>query len=94
MYVYILYSKKIDKYYIGQTELNVLKRLEQHNTFYFKNSFTKSGIPWVLYFEIACNTRKQAIEIENHIKRMKSRKFMENLTKYPLISQKMLNKYG
>ena len=30
-YVYILYSEKYDKYYIGQTD-NIDARLHQHNT--------------------------------------------------------------
>ncbi len=32
--------------------------------------------------------------IENHIKRMKSRRYIENLIKYPEIGKKLLEKYS
>ena len=48
---------------------------------------------WVLVFKILCVNKKQAMLIEKHIKSMKSRKYIENLIKYPEISQKLLEKY-
>ena len=93
MRVYILYSSKIDKYYIGQTELLAIERLDQHNSTFYDKSFTKNGIPWELYFELECKSKKQAIQIENHIKKMKSRLYIQNLKRYPEISIKLLNEY-
>jgi len=44
---YILYSKLLDKYYVGSTN-NLENRLFRHNSGY--NKFTKTGIPWELVF--------------------------------------------
>ena len=44
-YVYILYSKQFDKYYIGQTN-DVGARLHRHNSGY--ENATKPYTPWVM----------------------------------------------
>jgi putative endonuclease len=46
-FVYILFSKKLNRYYIGTTD-NVEKRLSEHNSRLYVNSFTTRGIPWEL----------------------------------------------
>ena len=46
-YIYVLWSEKIQKRYVGCAE-NTDKRLLQHNT--GKNRFTKGGIPWILIY--------------------------------------------
>lgn len=47
--VYILYSQKTDRYYVGQTQ-NLGKRLERHNS--GRNKSKKPGIPWlIVHFE-------------------------------------------
>ena len=80
--VYIIWSKKLAKYYTGSTELAPEKRLEQHNSSFNENSFTTNGIPWEVFLVIPCESRDQAIGVEKHIKKMKSRKYIENLGKY------------
>ena len=77
-YLYILYSEKHDKYYVGQTN-DLSRRLEEHNT-QEKNSFTTKYRPWRLEksFEIG-ESLGQARKIENYIKGLKSRKFIERL---------------
>ena len=48
-FVYILYSEKTDRYYVGQTQ-NLDERLVRHNT--GRNKSTKPGIPLTLvHFE-------------------------------------------
>jgi putative endonuclease len=42
-YLYILYSSKIDKFYIGHTS-DLSLRLSRHNAGWGK--YTKRGIPW------------------------------------------------
>ena len=92
-YLYILHSKKLNKYYIGETH-DVNLRLEQHNEgFYDKNSFTKKGQPWKLTFQLECRNKKQAQKIEQHIKKMKSKKYIQNLMQYQEIQEKLLHKY-
>lgn len=92
-FIYILYSKKLKKYYIGETH-DVKLRLDQHNQgFYDKNSFTKKGQPWELVFQLQCNSKKQAQQIEKHIKKMKSKKYIQNLIQYQEIQEKLVLKY-
>ena len=91
-YCYIIYSKLLNKYYIGETN-NIEERIELHNNRHFLNAFTSTTDDWELFFFIQCQSRSQARRIETHIKRMKSRKYIENIKKYPEISQKLLIKY-
>ena len=76
--VYILYSSKLDRYYIGRTE-NLELRLQFHNNPIEARKFTAKGIPWVLKLSIRCQSLVQATKLEQFIKRMKSRKFIESL---------------
>ncbi len=91
-YCYIIQSRTLDKYYIGETE-NIEERLILHNTGFFKGSYTSQGSDWKLFYTIKCSSRLQSRAIEGHIKRMKSRTYIENLPKFPEITQKLLLKY-
>ena len=88
--VYILYSYKSDKFYIGQTaDLN--KRLLQHND--PKSSYsTKGGQPWVIFLALDCNSIQHAIKLERHIKKMKSRKFIMDLKKFPELRERTVKR--
>jgi len=90
---YIIYSKQIDKFYIGATQEDVNSRLEKHNSSTYGNKFTSQANDWVLFHFIECNSYAQSINIERHIKKMKSRKYLENLVMYPEISAKLFAKY-
>ena len=75
-FTYILYSRKIDRYYVEST--NDLKwRLERHNMGWGK--FTKRGIPWKLVYSERFNTKAEALKREREIKKRKSRKYTEKL---------------
>ena len=79
--VYILYSCKLDKFYIGQTtDLN--KRLLQHNDPNSSYS-TKGGKPWEIFLIAHCKSVTHAMKLERHIKNMKSKKFILNLKNIP-----------
>ena len=90
--VYILYSKLSDSFYIGQT-IDFEKRIEEHNNHVYHKAETKKTSDWKLYFKIECTNRKQAILIEKHIKSMKSKIYLQNLKKYPEMTEKLLRKY-
>jgi putative endonuclease len=75
-YIYILYSAKSDRYYVGHTN-DVHRRLVEHNETSEK-SYTSKMRPWVLKGVFpAGNDRGIAIRIEHHIKSQKSRKYLE-----------------
>jgi len=91
---YILYSEKLDRFYIGSTILQPEERLHSHLvSFYGQSKFTAKASDWKLFYDIACDSKEQALRIEMHIKRMKSKVYIRNLLKYPEISQKLLIKY-
>jgi len=90
--VYILYSPSIDAYYIGQSE-DVSTRFQWHKEKLFGRSFTKRAEDWTIFLIIDCISRKQSVNIEAHIKRMKSRRYLENLKKYAEIIQKLKLRY-
>jgi len=93
--VYILYSKKSDKHYIGFTTISPEDRLARHlNKFYEEaTTFTKKADDWVLIWHLERKTIKQGRSIEAHIKKMRSSKYIQNLIKYPEIAQKLLSLY-
>jgi len=79
-FVYILYSSKIDRYYVGfSTDVN--NRLSYHSSVTYNRIWTKRGIPWDLKFKQAFADKRSALKAEKYIKRMKSRVFIENLIK-------------
>ncbi len=75
-YLYILYSKKIDRYYSGQTK-NIDKRFVKHNKGH--SAATKAGIPWQLKKVVEFETKSEALKAENWIKKMKSRRVIEQI---------------
>ena len=81
-YIYVLYSKTADKYYIGQTD-DVQRRLLEHNTV-IKNSFTSRYRPWILKasFEVS-ESRGEARRIESYLKKRRSRRTIERLIVHP-----------
>ena len=72
-FVYILFSETANKYYIGETN-NLERRLEEHLSHFFENSFTKIAEDWELFLKIECKDIFEARKIERHIKKMKSKK--------------------
>ena len=90
-FVYILYSVKLGKYYIGQTH-DVELRLCRHNEGYYDN-WTSKGLPWILFLTLSCKNRKQAFAVEKHIKSMKSKKYIENLAQYPEMREKLIFRF-
>jgi len=77
-FVYIIYSNKIDRYYVGYTD-ELEWRLERHNQGWGR--YTKRGIPWELVYDEKYKTKSEAIKREREIKRKKSRKYLEELVR-------------
>ncbi len=90
--VYILYSKTIDRYYIGSTkDLNI--RIDLHLNKKFITSYTTNADDWEIYLAFETENISTATKVERHIKRMKSRVYIENLKRYPEMIEKLLKKY-
>jgi putative endonuclease len=92
-FVYILYSSKCRRYYIGETP-DVDLRLQIHNDTERNTNSTKNCLSWELYWTLEVKDRSLARKIEGHIKRMRNQKYYHDLKRYPEISQKLIQKYS
>ncbi|MFP9112947.1 GIY-YIG nuclease family protein [Flavobacterium sp. RHBU_3] len=90
--VYILSSKKLNRYYIGYTS-DIDVRMDFYNNAEARK-FTAKADDWEIVFTLSCETKKQALAIEKHIKAMKSKVYVQNLIKYTDIRDKLLKKYS
>jgi putative endonuclease len=89
--VYILYSAKLNRFYIGYTS-DFDTRLEFHKNAE-SHKFTANAEDWELFLRIPCENKTQGLNIEKHIKKMKSKTYIENLIKYPDVILKLKDKY-
>ena len=75
-YVYILYSKSGDRYYIGMSQ-NPEVRLRYHNN--RETGFTSRYRPWTLIWKKAYESKQEALAAEQKLKRWKSRTMTERV---------------
>ena len=75
-YTYIIYSEKLNKYYVGSC-INLERRIYEHNIGHSK--FTSIGTPWKVVYSEEYPTTQSATKREREIKSMKSRKYIEEL---------------
>jgi len=75
-FVYILKSLKNNSYYLGSTN-NIERRLSEHNL--GKSKFTKNNRPYLLVFYQEFNSLKTAKQVEYKLKRLASRKIIEEI---------------
>ena len=74
--VYVLFSKTINRFYLGYTnDLN--RRISEHNR--KKGKYTDAGIPWELVYSEMFEIKIEAQNREKYIKSRKSRTYIENL---------------
>jgi len=77
-YCYILYSEKLDKFYIGSTS-DLTGRLRRHNS--SGRGFTSTGKPWEMVYSEPFNEKGAALKRELQLKSWKSRVQLEELIK-------------
>jgi putative endonuclease len=70
--VYILYSSKFDRYYIGMTE-DINRRLLEHNN--GKTPSTKPFIPWIVVYTESFDSRVAARGREKYLKSAAGRRW-------------------
>jgi putative endonuclease len=75
-YFYILYSKSLNKYYIGHTE-NLDERLRKHLSNH--KGFTGRAADWVIVYSETFSTKELAYARERKVKSWKSRIKIEDL---------------
>ena len=77
-YVYIIYNKKYDKFYIGQTyDLN--KRVEEHNNRLSKYTAKYEGGWEIVHYE-KYSSRADALKREGFLKKQKNKDFYRKIS--------------
>ena len=75
-YLYILYSIRLDSYYVGYTS-NLQERLRKHNRRH--RGFTGRADDWAIVYTEGFNNKLEAAARERTIKSWKSRKLLVSL---------------
>jgi putative endonuclease len=75
-FVYILYSSKLNRYYVGATS-DLASRLESH--LWNHKGFTAKAKDWELKYSEAFSEKTAAFSRERQIKKWKSRIMIERL---------------
>lgn len=70
-FVYILNSPQLDRFYVGESA-SPDERLEHHLAGHQR--FTRRAADWIMVFRQSTASRREALVIEQSIKRSKSRK--------------------
>ena len=74
MYVYILKSDKVEKFYVGISQ-NPELRLKYHNS--VEKGFTSRYRPWQIVWTKKYKSKSEAINVEKRIKSWKSSKMIK-----------------
>jgi putative endonuclease len=75
-FVYLLYSERLNKRYVGSSK-DIENRLSEHNK--GKSNFTKTGIPWKLIYNESYLTFSEARKREVFLKSGVGRKFLDQI---------------
>jgi putative endonuclease len=76
MYVYVLYSRSLKKYYVGQTA-DFDARLSKHNK--GGSKFTKRGAPWEKVWLKDVENRSSAVLLERKIKARGAKRYLADI---------------
>ena len=76
-FVYILFSRTLNKYYVGFTSEEISERIRKHNSNHI--GFTGGLGDWCLKYHELFHEKERAMKREKEIKNWKSRKMIEKL---------------
>ena len=77
--LYILYSNKLDNFYVGATCDDIKERLRRHNSNH--KGFTGRVSDWEVVYSEKFDSKESAFAREKEVKKWKSRKMIEHLIK-------------
>jgi putative endonuclease len=91
-HLYIIYSKKLDRFYTGVTQGDVSERILKHNNqAYGTHRFTSTSTDWELFLSIEVDSYAHAVRLERKIKSQKSSKYIRNLKLYSELVNKIIH---
>jgi putative endonuclease len=78
-YVYVVYNRRHDKFYIGETA-DLEERLRAHNDHRFVKSYTvRFSGAWELVYSEECADRQEARRREKQLKSYRGRQFIKEV---------------
>ena len=77
-FVYILQSRKTNRYYTGSAQ-DLTGRVREHNA--GESRSTRAGIPWDLVYSKGYQTRAEAVRMEKTIKARGAGRFLNALSR-------------
>ena len=89
-FVYVIYSRTVDRYYIGET-VDIAERLIQHRMHHYAGSFTSIADDWEVAFLLRFKDRESALKAEKHLKKSKSKVYLKRLHNDKIALQKLIN---
>ncbi|WP_299062016.1 GIY-YIG nuclease family protein [uncultured Polaribacter sp.] len=75
--IYILFSEKLQKHYVGYTKKTVDERLEEH--LYNHKGFTSNTKDWKLIYHLETNTKSEALKLERKIKKRGAKRYLNDI---------------
>jgi putative endonuclease len=78
-YTYILFSEVLDCFYVGHTN-DLKQRVLRHNA--KKEKYTSSGVPWILIWSTAKNSRSESMILEKKLKNLARKRKISFMLKY------------
>ena len=91
-FLYIIYSEKADRYYIGEC-VNVEERLEEHRNHKYVGAYTTRAKDWILKLSVECRDRIHARKLEDYLKKKKSRRYLEYFMESCEIQKKVIEMF-
>ena len=90
---YILHSRSINRFYVGSC-MKIEERLFEHNTGKYSNAYTKRAKDWEIYLTIENLEFDVVRKIETHVKKMKSKKYIQNLKAHLDLQMKLVERFA
>jgi len=78
-HIYILYSRKLNRFYVGQTT-NLENRLIEHNR--SESLYTSQGAPWTLLWSASKDSLRASEALEQKLKNLSRNRKIRFMLKY------------
>ena len=75
--VYILFSEKLHKYYVGYSSKNIQDRLKEH--LYNHKGFTAKAKDWIIIYKLKTNSKTEALILERKIKKRGAKRYLNQI---------------
>jgi putative endonuclease len=91
-FCYILYSSSIDRFQIGNCH-DLTGHYKNHLDKFYPNSYTTKADDWGIFYSAELDTITAAIRFEKYIKKMKSRKYIQEHKSSPQLGLNLKLKF-